>query len=280
MRVETGILGLDELLGSGYRVNTVNVVLGSAGTGKTIFALQFLLKGLEKGEKGIFISFDMDVKGVIDTALALGWSEIEDYISSGQLKIKKFYAEEVSYLNNEVFTFISEEATGHTRVVIDSFTPMIASLSYGMRNDVNWFFSRLREIGTSVLTLEEPLNGDLSEPSVTIPMFLGDSIIHLKNIGYGEAFNRTLRILKHRGSWHAEGVFPYRILPGFGIFVEGTEYVIGSRAEIDLDEILSRSGVRKEDLDETLLKKLQKLAESQVYGVDEVISEILKKLKM
>jgi len=43
---------------------------------------------------------------------------------------------------------------------------------------------------------------------------------------------------------------------------------------------LSQNGVRKEDLDETLLKKLQKLVESRVYGVDEVISEILKKLKM
>ncbi len=278
MRVETGIFGLDELLGSGYRANTVNIVLGSAGTGKTIFALQFLLKGLEKGEKGVFISFDMDVKGVIDTALALGWDEIEEYINSGQLKIKKFYAEEVSYLNNDVLVFISEDATEPLRIVIDSFTPMIASLNYGMRNDVNWFFSRLRELGTSVITLEEPLNGDLSEPSVTIPMFLGDSIIHLKNIGYGEAFNRTLRILKHRGSWHAEGVFPYRILPGFGIFVEGAEYVVESRAEANLDEILSQHGVRKEDLDETLLKKLQKLAESRINGVDDAISEVLRRL--
>jgi KaiC/GvpD/RAD55 family RecA-like ATPase len=279
MRVETGIFGLDELLGSGYRANTVNIVLGSAGTGKTIFALQFLLKGIEKGEKGIFISFDMDVGGIVDTAISLGWDEVEDYVRDNRLKIKKFYVEDISYLNNEVITFISEEAEEHVRIVVDSFTPLVAPLNYEMRKDVNWFFSKLREIGTSVLTLEEPFNGDLSEPSISIPMFLGDSIIHLKNIGYGEAFNRTLRVLKHRGSWHAEGVFPYRILPGFGIFVEGTEYVIESRAEISLDEILNQHGVNRNDLSKELFKKLQKLVESRISGVDGVVSDILRKFR-
>jgi len=55
---------LDALLGSGLWSNSVNVVLGSAGTGKTVFALQFILRGLEKGEKCIFISFDMDAGAI------------------------------------------------------------------------------------------------------------------------------------------------------------------------------------------------------------------------
>ncbi|AEA46210.1 RAD55 family ATPase [Archaeoglobus veneficus] len=277
MRVETGIYGLDELLGSGYRSNTANIVLGSTGTGKTIFALQFILKGLERGEKGIFVSFDMDVKDVVDTADAMGWDDIEDYVNSGMLAIDKFYAENITYINNDLLGFITAEAGETTRIAIDSFTPLISSLSYDMRNDVNWFFSKLREIGTAVITLEEPLNGNMSEPSVVIPLFLGDSVIHLKNNGYGEAFNRTLRIIKHRGSWHAEGVFPYRILEGVGIVVEGWEFVESMREEVNLDQLIREAGLRKEDIDRDLLKKLQRLAESRASGVREVILGILRK---
>jgi len=277
MRVETGIYGLDELLDSGYRPNTVNIVLGSTGTGKTIFALQFILKGLERGEKGIFISFDMGVKDVVDIASAMGWDDIGDYVDSGMLAVNKFYAENVSYINNDLLTFIASEAGENTRIAIDSFTPLISPLSYEMRNDVNWFFSKLREVGTAVITLEEPLNGNISEPSVTIPLFLGDCIIHLKNIGYGEAFNRTLRIIKHRGSWHAEGVFPYRILKGVGIVVEGWEFIESMREELDLDKILREAGIKKEKIDRDLLRKLQRLAESRTAGAKEVILGILRR---
>ncbi len=277
MRVETGVYGLDELLDSGFRPNTVNVVLGSTGTGKTIFSLQFLLKGLERGEKGIFISFDMDVKDVVDVASAIGWEEVEDYVDSGMLVINKFYAENVSYINNDLLTFIVSESGETTRIAIDSFTPLISSLSYEMRNDVNWFFSKLREAGTAVITLEEPLNGDMSEPSVVIPLFLGDSVIQLKNIGYGEAFNRTLRVIKHRGSWHAEGVFPYRILEGLGMIVEGGEFVESMREPVDLNQTLEKAGIKREKIDKDMLKKLQRVAESRTARAEEIIVNILKK---
>jgi KaiC/GvpD/RAD55 family RecA-like ATPase len=185
----------------------------------------------------------------------------------------------MSFINNEMFNYITKEAKGYARVAIDSFTPLMSTVGYETRNDVNWFFSKLREVGIAVITLEEPLNGGLSEPSITIPIFLGDSIIHLKNIGYGEAFNRTLRVLKHRGSWHAEGVFPYRILAGVGIFVEGTEYVLESLEEVKLNKLLKQHGLKEKDVEELLFKRMQKLAESRVTGAKEAISEILKRLK-
>jgi KaiC/GvpD/RAD55 family RecA-like ATPase len=279
MRVETGIFGLDELLGGGYRTNTVNIVLGSTGTGKTIFALQFLLKGLEKEEKCVFISFDADESRVIDVAISLGWDEVEDYVKKEQLVINKFYAESASFLNNEMLNYITKEAKEHARIAIDSFTPLISAVGYETRNDINWFFSKLREVGVALITLEEPLNGELSEPSITIPIFLGDSVVHLKNIGYGEAFNRTLRVLKHLGSWHAEGVFPYRILAGIGIFVEGTEYVLESFEKIDLNKLLMQHGVNKKEIEDMLFSRMQKLAKSKVAGAGEAISEILKRLK-
>ncbi len=276
MRVETGVFGLDSLLGGGLRKNTVTVILGSTGTGKTIFTLQFLMKGLEKGENGVYVSFDMDEKGVLDTALSLGWDEVKDYIEEEKLKVRRFFAENVSYLNNELMSFIMSGSDGNSRIVIDSFTPLVSSLSYEMRNDVNWFFYKLRSLGTTVITLEEPLSGNLDEPSVTIPLFLGDTIVHLKNIGYGEAFNRTLRIIKHRGSWHAEGVFPYRILDGVGIVVEGVDYVEERREKVDIDSLIKKMGVK---VSQDLYKKLKKLCDAGVAGTEEAVRTILRGLK-
>jgi len=277
--MKTGIFGLDELLGSGFIRKSVNIILGSTGTGKTIFALQFLLKGLKTGEKGIFISFDMDENKIIDIAESIGWEEIKDFTKDGLLTVRKFYAEDISYITHDLLTFINSEARGETRLAIDSFTPLIVSLGYEVRNDINWFFSKLRDVCTTVITLEEPLNGDLSLPFVSIPLFLGDTVIHLRNIGYGEAFNRTIRIIKHRGSWHAEGVFPYRILDGFGIFIEGYEYVLQQYERVDLEEILENAGVEKEKLDNATFKRLKRLAESRMSDKKTVLLEILKHLK-
>ncbi len=280
MRVKTGVIGLDDLLGGGYRPNSVNIVLGSAGVGKTIFALQFLLKGLEEGCKGIFVSFDMNVENVLDLARSMGWDEVDDYVRSGKLVVgSDFHIEDIMYLNDKLLTFILDHnSSSDLRIVVDSFTPLIASLSFEMRKEVNWFFAKLREVGTTVVTLEEPLNGDLNSPSITVPVFLGDSVIHLKNIGYGEAFNRTLRIIKHRGSWHAEGVFPYRILRGVGIVVEGNEYPICDERRLDLDEIFESVGVRREEIPPKIVRRLEKLVDSCVPISKEELKGIVKRV--
>ncbi len=276
-RISSGIFGLDGLLGSGFWSNSVNIVLGSTGTGKTIFAIQYILKGLENNEKCIFISFDMDKEDVIETAYSLGWN-ISKYADSRQLVIKKFFAEDVSYINNDLLNFITRESKtdSDVRIAIDSFTPLISSLKYEMRYDVNFFFNQLKSLGTSVITLEEPLNGDMSRPSIEIPLFLGDSVIHLKNIGYGEAFNRTLRIIKHRSSWHAEGVFPYRILRGLGIFVEGTDIFKKMKRKVNLKSIFDEMGISHEDVPEQALEKLKIFAEECVQCSDEDVRKIVK----
>jgi KaiC/GvpD/RAD55 family RecA-like ATPase len=155
---------------------------------------------------------------------------------------------------------------------------MISSLNMESRNDVNWFFNKLRELGTTLLTVEEPMNGDFGDASVTLPIFLSDTVIHLKNIGYGEAFSRGLRVIKHRGSWHAEGVFPYRILDGIGVLVEGTDLIEEEKEVVDLEEVLQEMNMKREDIPESLIRRLEKLAESGNPGARDAIMEILKKV--
>ena len=71
--VGTGVEGLDEMLGGGIPRGHVVALLGSFGTGKTTFALQFLMQGLINGERGIFITLEEDVESILKTADAYGW---------------------------------------------------------------------------------------------------------------------------------------------------------------------------------------------------------------
>ncbi|WP_236609681.1 RAD55 family ATPase [Archaeoglobus sulfaticallidus] len=278
-RIDTGIIGLNELLDGGFLPNSVVAVLGSSGVGKTIFSIQYLLSGVQRGDRCIYISFDLEKEDIIKQMSSLGWTEIADYIENGKIYVKSFFAENVSFVNNDLLNILVSEAGISTRIVIDSFTPMISSFNLESRNDIKWFFQRVREISTAIITVEEPLDGKIDDPSVSIPIFLSDTAIHLKNIGYGEAFSRTLKIIKHRGSWHAEGIFPYKILKGIGLFVE-TGDILEELVEekIDLDEILRDHGVSRENIDPFLLRRLEILANSGQKNAKEVISNIIERV--
>lgn len=56
-RIKTGITGLDEIIGGGLPAHRLYLVQGEPGTGKTTLALQFLLEGVKKGEKSLYITF-------------------------------------------------------------------------------------------------------------------------------------------------------------------------------------------------------------------------------
>jgi len=227
-RLCTGIFGLDELIGGGFVKNTVNALLGTTGCGKTIFSVQYLLEGLENGEKCVYISFDLDAEEFERIAKSIGW-KLSDYIESGQLKVAKFHVDDASFLNSELVKFISGK---NLRIVIDSFSPLIASVDLRARSEVGWFFKNLRNSGTAVVTIEEPFVGGSLDNFANLSLFLADSVIHLKNVGYGEIYNRTLRIVKHRMSWHADGVFPYSIIEGVGLVIEERR---GEGIEVGLD---------------------------------------------
>ncbi len=268
MRIKTGIIGFDTLIGGGYRPNTVNVVVGASGTGKTIFSLQYLLEGVENGETGVYISFDMDAKAVKILSESLGWFELVEAMENQQVLVTRSHAENISYLNEDIITYIEENSKGNSRIVVDSFTPLISSLDYSVRRDIGWFFDQLRASGTSVVTVEEPFTDSLSRPDVSIPIFLSDSAIFMKNIGYGEAFSRTVQIIKHRASWHADGVFPYRIMPGLGIVVESD---LESRFQRDDIETLLRSP----KIDSKIRKRLSFLSKRDVPVSRAIIERVL-----
>jgi circadian clock protein KaiC len=85
-RVTTGIAGLDQLLEGGFPEGRSILVTGEPGTGKTIFALQFLVEGLRRGEKGIYVAADEGPTDIIEQGASLGW-DLEKYIEAKDLAI-------------------------------------------------------------------------------------------------------------------------------------------------------------------------------------------------
>ncbi|HUF40726.1 MAG TPA: ATPase domain-containing protein [Verrucomicrobiae bacterium] len=85
-RVPTGIEGLDQRLEGGLPKGRSILVTGEPGTGKTIFALQFLVEGLKRGEKCIFVTADEGPMDVLEQAASLGW-DLEPQVEAKELSI-------------------------------------------------------------------------------------------------------------------------------------------------------------------------------------------------
>lgn len=85
-RVPTGISGVDRLIEGGFPKGRSILITGEPGTGKTIFALQFLIEGLARGEKGIYVAADEGPVDILEQAASLGW-DLEKPIEKKELAI-------------------------------------------------------------------------------------------------------------------------------------------------------------------------------------------------
>ncbi|VVB84179.1 Circadian clock protein kinase KaiC [uncultured archaeon] len=223
-RVSTGIYGLDDLMDGGFRENTINIVRGGTGVGKTTFALQYSLYGLNRGEKVIYVSFEMSQEQILRDCRDIGWKEIEDHITEGNLKVIHLFGEDLTFPSLDLQEIVKKSIpTQNPRIVVDPLTYPTFYSEKEKRKSLSTIFQELRRLGTAVIVLEEPADGNQIQESSAMPLYLADTVIYLQNLGFGEMYDRTLRITKHRGSKHGEGLFPYSIETGFGIVLRPSE---------------------------------------------------------
>lgn len=119
-RVKTGIEGLDTIIAGGLPKNSITLVSGPPGGGKSIFCFQFLYEGVKNGEKCLFLTLDKKVEGILIQAQQLGF----DFQPAIEKKLAKFL-----FLNiNKKFvyeTMTNEILSGdYNRIVLDSITPL------------------------------------------------------------------------------------------------------------------------------------------------------------
>jgi circadian clock protein KaiC len=222
-KIKTGILGLDGLLDGGFNEHSASILVGSAGTGKTTMALQFLRKGLELGNEAIYITLEESKEQIMAEARSMGWEDVATYVDNGSLVFLEAAGKDLAdFIKEELPQFVDDWKGSNARIVIDPLTPVIWAFDhkYEQRMLVSQLFKETKKVGTVLSTIEE-YSGQGGDETV-IPMYLADTIVRIYTLGPGTAGNRILTVLKSRQSWHSELTYPYRFVLGIGIVLDTT----------------------------------------------------------
>ena len=213
-RISTGITGLDDEIEGGFVKDSVNLVAGSPGAGKTIFGVQFLMDGMRKGEPGLFLSFEEKKSNVYKYMSKFGWDleKLEDE--------KKFFF--LRYSPAQVYKLL-EEGSGITdniirqygvkRICIDSITAftLLYKDELAIREALLALFNLVSGWEcTTILTAEQESDPDKHRPSVI--EFEVDGVILLYNFRTNQnTRQRVAEVLKMRGTKFAQRIFPMKI---------------------------------------------------------------------
>lgn len=258
-RVPTGNSGLDHILHGGMPAGRTTLVSGSAGSGKTVFALQFLIDGVRKyDEPAVFVTFEERPHLIRMNAAALGFdiAALEEAGKWAFIDVSYDPAEDEEVIGRYDFVALlariehAVRTTGAKRVAIDSVGAVFTRFAepHGVRRELARVADGLRALGvTAVLTSERTQEyGEIARFGVE--EFVCDNVLVLRNVLQEESRRRTIEVLKMRGIDHLTGEFPFTILPGQGIVVitlAGTDLTAGSTTERitsgleELDEMCS-----------------------------------------
>ncbi|MGD1061037.1 MAG: KaiC domain-containing protein [Methanomassiliicoccales archaeon] len=215
-RVKSGIDGLDEMLEGGFPKSHTVVVMGSFGTGKTTFGLQFLNQGLKEGEKGIYITLEEDERSIVDDAKAFGW-DLKPFIDAKKLAIVKLEATEakttVNRIKSELPDFI--KTFGASRIVIDSVSLMNMLFDGEHEKRVALFnLSQLiKKTGATCLMTAETKDDNPLATRDGLAEYVADGVVALRYVDVPEKSEMllTLRIVKMRRIRHSRRITPYAI---------------------------------------------------------------------
>lgn len=227
-RVKTGIEAFDELVLGGLPRRRTTVVGGTPGSGKTVFATQFLVHGITTcDEPGVFVTFEESPEDIIANMKGFGW-ELERWrrekklafvdASPGdrdELVIGDF---DLSALLSRI-THAAEEVKAK-RVVLDSlaqlFDHFIADTMV-LRRELVRLASALKKRGLTVLMTAER-NSEYGEITRhRMEEFVADNVVILRNVLEREKRRRTIEVLKMRGGRHVEGEAPFTLVADRGI---------------------------------------------------------------
>jgi len=226
-RISSGIKNLDRITEGGFRKNSTNLVVGGSGNGKSIFAIQFLIEGMKRGENVLYVSFEEKKKEFYANMLELGW-DLEKYEKSGKFFFLPYTSEKVKIMLEEgggdIETIMLNKKI--QRITMDSITTfvMLFKCDVEMREKTLALFSLLKNWGcTSLLVYERDPLMDKKESS-KIFEFETDSLIFLYFARLKNERERFLEVYKMRGTNHSTNLFPYSIHKNIGIDVSSKPY--------------------------------------------------------
>lgn len=229
-KLPTGIAGFDQVTEGGLPAGRTTLVAGTAGSGKTVLAAQFLTEGIRRfGEAGVFVTFEEPPDDIRRNIHSLGWN-VPEWEAHGKwafVDASPQVGEEIVIAGEYDLTALlarienAVRQTGARRVAMDSLGAIFSRFDDTslIRSELFRIATSLKRMGvTAVMTAERREEyGDISRFGVE--EFVADNVIILRNVLEGEKRRRTLEILKFRGTSHHKGEYPFTIIPQQGIVV-------------------------------------------------------------
>ncbi len=210
-RVPTGISGLDEMLGGGLLYNSVAVIKGAPGTGKSCMGMEFVSRGIiEHGEPGLIITFEEFPRQLYRDALSIGF-DMRAY--ERENKLRTIFTTPAVFLREiqqpgGIFDRTIEEISVK-RVFVDSMTQLerITQDPVQLREIMYTFLNGLlRYEITAVVTQEDAfITGNMSVAEAGLS-YIVDTIIQLRYVEISSSIDRALFVLKHRASDHDKSI--------------------------------------------------------------------------
>jgi KaiC/GvpD/RAD55 family RecA-like ATPase len=225
-KVNTGIPGMDSILGGGIPKTQLSLITGTSGTGKTTFCCQFMHEGIKRfNDRGVYLSFEEPSESIKENVKEFGW-DFGALEKSGRFSFLKYDP----YHIEEVFDILesSIREIKATRVVIDS----ISALGLHIKDDSElrkMIFDLsmiLRKLNCTSLLVSEIVPGTRGISRYGVEEFVADNVVVLYYERLQATFSRAIQVWKVRGSSHSEKLHPYRITKkGIEVYPEEEAFI-------------------------------------------------------
>jgi circadian clock protein KaiC len=215
----TGIRGLDEITDGGLPQGRPTLICGRAGCGKTLMAMEFLVRGaVQYDEPGVFMSFEETAEELIQNVASLGW-DLEALIAGKKIAIDYVHVEpsqiqETGEYDLEAL-FIrlgyAIKLIDAKRVVLDTIEVLFGGLLDDaiVRSELRRLFVWLKDKGVSAIVTAESGNNTLTRHG--LEEYVSDCVIRLDQRMIDELSTRRVHIVKYRGSKHGTNEYPFLI---------------------------------------------------------------------
>ncbi|HMI02628.1 MAG TPA: circadian clock protein KaiC [Pedobacter sp.] len=218
-KTPTGIPGLDEVTLGGLPTGRPTLICGGPGCGKTLFALEFIVRGVELyNEPGVFIAFEEKPEELAANVTSLGF-DLEQLQKQKKLKIDYVHVDKTEIEETGEYDleglFIrlgyAIDSIGAKRVVLDTIENLFSGLTNEgiIRAELRRLFSWLKQKGVTTI-----ITGEKGEKTLTrqgLEEYVSDCVILLDHRIINQISTRRLRIIKYRGTMHGTNEYPFLI---------------------------------------------------------------------
>jgi len=218
-KVQTGIDGLDQVTRGGLPKGRPTLICGAAGCGKTLMAMEFLVRGATQfGEPGVFITFEESPEELAANVRSLGF-DIDRLVAEEKIAVDFVRIEASEIVENGAYDLeglflrlgFAIDSVGAKRVVLDTIESLFGGFTNEalLRSELRRLFRWLKDRGVTAVITGERGDGALTRQG--LEEYVSDCVILLDHRVNEQVSTRRLRIVKYRGTSHGTNEYPFLI---------------------------------------------------------------------